>query len=326
MNRLVLASAALMVASAGVQAGPVTIALTGLNNNLATGYLPCVFAGCTPNIGGTNTVAKNPPSGASVGFSTVLFNGVEVPFNIAPGGADSTSGVGNQNNIWSPNTINVTKQVVEDVGNYTGSTPDATGLYNVDQIFAMINDMVSSVGYQGITLVLSGYNPTTAGTITETINLEAGVDYRSTGAGPDLSGTWFPIPCDVANNHTATLGSSCVGDTSPTSPSSGTDSRSSLSTTPGVSVKVYNDVFQTNDPLGDNYFLDAQDIVLGNAFQGNWLNTITVQSKGTSGTNEQAVLSAITANVATPEPSTILLFGTGIAGLMLFQRQRSKKA
>jgi hypothetical protein len=326
MNRLLLSSAVLMVATAGAYAGPVTIALTGLNANLATGYMPCINSGCNPNIGTANSVSPNPPSGTSVGFSTVLFNSAQVPFNIAPGAADSPNGVGNTNNIWAPATTNASRTNTQDVGNFSGSTPDAAGVFNVDQIWTLINDRMSTFGYQGITLVLTGFNPNTSATITETINLEDGVDYRSIGAGPDLTTSVFPVGCDVANQSGANLGVSCVGDTSPSTASSGTDSRVGLSATPGVSVTVYNDAFKTTDPQSDNYWLDVQNIQLGNAFQGDWLNTIAVVNNGTSTQNEQTVLSAITVDAVTPEPGTILLFASGIAGLLVLQRRRSKKA
>jgi hypothetical protein len=323
MNRLALASAVLMVGAAGAYAGPVTVALTGLNNNLATGYMPCLM-GCSPS-DSSNTVVTKPPSGSSVGFSTVLFNSAEVPFNIASGGADNPSGSGDSNNIWSPDTVNATKTLTEDVGNYTGSTPDAAGLFNVDQIWTLINDQMGAFGYQGITIILTGFNPNTDATITETINLEDGIDYRSIGTGSQLSSTVYPVACDVANQSGSNLGVSCAGDTSATTASSGTDSRSGLSTTPGVSVTVYNDVFQTSDPQGDSYGLDVQNINLGSAFLGNYLNTVEFVNKGTGTQSEDIILSGLTVD-AVPEPGTVFLFGAGIAGLLVFQLRRSKKA
>jgi hypothetical protein len=332
MNRLLLSSAALMFATAGAYAGPVTIALTGLNANLASGYMPCVNSGCTPNIGTTNSLVTNPPSGSSVGFSTVLFNSAEVPFNIASGGADNPaggpSGGGNTPNVWSPGNTAVTKTNTQDLGNFTGSTPDAAGLFNVDQIWTLLNDELGNFGYQGISLILTGFNPNTSATITETIDLEDGVDYRSIGTGPNLTTADYPVTCDVANIGTSTLGSNCTGETSPRTTASATDSRSSLSSMLGVTVTVYNNAFETSDTgfaAPDSYGLDVQNIMLGNPFLGNYLNTIQVVNKGTAGTNEDVVLAGITVD-ATPEPGTVLLFGTGIAGLLVLQLRRSKKA
>jgi hypothetical protein len=77
---------------------------------------------------------------------------------------------------------------------------------------------------------------------------------------------------------------------------------------------------------------------LGGAFSNAWLNTIQITSRdggttGVTGTNEKVILSAITVDSAAgpfaptpaPEPGTILLFGTGISGLVLFKMRRSRK-
>jgi hypothetical protein len=340
MNRLISVSALFIVATAGAYAGsvtlsPVTVNLgtqksqagggSILNSNLATNILPCM-TNCTASAP-SNTVSQTPSSGA-VGFTSVLFSGTQVPFNIGGSyGGGNASGA----DVFSPGSITSVVTRTVDVGNYTGSgaPSNTSGALDPDQIWTMINDLYGAAGYQGVTLVLSGES--LSGTaITETINLEDGIDYRSigyNGGGADLSSSiQYAVPCDIANIGSATLGTNCSGATSPTTAGSATDSRSGLSATAGVSVTVYNDVFQTSDTFGNNYWLDVQDINLGGAFNNAFLNTIEIESNGSSSKSEQVVLSAITVDSAAPEPGTIVLFGTGLAGLVVLQRRRSKKA
>jgi hypothetical protein len=99
-----------------------------------------------------------------------------------------------------------------------------------------------------------------------------------------------------------------------------------------VSITVYNSVYTTQDTLAtpDTYWLDVQAITLGNAFLNGWLNTVTITSHdGVGGVSEKAILSALTIDgdpVAAPEPGTLMLFGTGLAGLAFLRRKSSTKA
>jgi hypothetical protein len=344
MRRLFLFVAVSSIAAGGALAGPITVNLTTagnngasiLNRNMASnGFIPCI-AGTTTN-GQTcttsNTTVAALPSGPSTTFTNVLYNGVPVPFNIASGGANAGNGVGDTNDVWAPNNNAGAISKTIDVGTYTtnGSgvttSGDASGIFGADQVWTMLNDFNGVVGYQGITLTLSGFQANGVTPITETIELTAGVDYRSI-AGATVPGD--PTACDVANIGTATLGASCAGRTSTTAQSSGTDSNyNATNVSEGVSITVYNSVFTTHDTLTtpNNYWLDVQDIDLGSAFLNGWLNTITVTSNDGTGQQEKAVLSAVTVDsLSTPEPGTVVLFGTGLAGLLFFQLKRTKKA
>jgi len=343
MNRLFFVLALSITAAGGVYAGPVTVDLTTagnagasiLNRNMAAnGFMPCTAGTTTTSeicTTGNSTVAA-PPSGAPASFAPVLFGAAQVPFDIASGGANSGTGAGDTNNVWSPNNSAGSPSKTVDVGTYTTdaggvtTSGNTTGVYGADQIWTMLNDVYATAGTQGITLTLNGFQADGVTAITESIFLTAGVDYRSI-AGATIPGN--PTACDIANIGTATLGTTCAGHTSTTAQSVGTDSSyNATNVSNGVSIKVYNSVFTTVDtlaPVTNNYWLDVQDINLGGAFAKGWLNKITVTSNDGTGMQEKAILSAVTVD-STPEPGTVVLFTTGLAGLALFQRKRMKKA
>jgi hypothetical protein len=344
MNRFFLVVALSTIVAGATYAGPIAINLgtagnagaSVLNKNLAgNGYLPC-NQGTTTNgdvcTTSDSTVAP-PPSGAPTSFTSVLYKGVPVPFDIASGGANSSSGAGDTSNIWAPGNSAGNQSKTIDVGTYTtnasgvSTSGSESGLFGVDQIWTMINDVYATPGYQGITLTLSGYAANGVTPITETIDLTAGVDYRS--IGQTSIGVNDFTACDVANQGGATLGANCSAHASSTTPSVGTDSSyNATNVSEGVSVTVYNDLFVTQDTLAtpDSYWLDAQDINLGSAFLNGWLNSVTITSNDGTGIQEKAILSALTVDTVVPEPGTVFLFGTGLAGLVLFQLKRTKKA
>jgi hypothetical protein len=326
MNRLFWVAVLSTIAIGGAYAGaivPMPIDLTKanggatiLNVNIASdGFIPCVSGTTTNNkVCTTSNTTTNPLPSGGTSFTPVLYNGVPVPFDIASGGADSGTGAGDTNDVWAPGAGAGNKSKTIDVG-----------VYGTDQIWTMLNDIDGTVGYQGITLTLSGTEADMVTPITETIYLTAGVDYRSI-AGATVPGD--PTACDIANIGTATPGMTCAGHTSTTTPSVGTDSNyNATNVANGVSITVYNDIFATTDSLGNNYWLDAQDINLGGAFLNGWLNTITITSNdGSSGNSEKAILSAVTVDAVAPEPGTVVLFTVGMAGLAFFHRKRTKKA
>jgi len=322
MKRIVLISILALTGVGGLYAGTftpgapnvvnLTTAAPGggsvLTRNLSSsGYIPdTVAAGITGAV----------PFGSPTSFSAVLFNSAVVPFDIASGGTNSNVNpfTGDTNNAWAPTNAAGTNSITIDVGNFTGSQ-DQSGVNNVDQLWTMLNDMDGTgIAGTGISLVLSGFSdgpdPTA---ISETINLVVGKDYRAIGSG---------APQDKTTTDVAGGGSS---------PSSGTDCSAVTATVAGVCVTVFNNVFTTT-VASNPYWLDAQEIGLGatSPFLNGWLNTITVESKdggttGQTGTQEKAILSAVTVD-STPEPGTVVLFATGLAGLAVVQLRRRKKA
>lgn len=341
MKRLFLISALSVIAVAGANAGPIAINLATagnagasvLNKNLAgNGYIPCTVSPCTTS----NTTLAAPPSGLPTSFSSVLFNSVQVPFDIASGGANSGTGVGDTKNIWAPGNAAGDQSKTIDLGTYTtdvsghSTSGNASGLFGVDQIWTMLNDIYATVGYQGITLTLSGYDAGGINPITENIYLTNGVDYRSIGS---TSVAQDHTACDVANQGVVgTLGVNCNGHTSSTAQTVGIDSGyNAANVTAGVNITVYNSVFTTVDtitPTANKYWLDVQNINLGSAFLNGWLNTVTITSKdGVTGTSDKAIFSALTVDtITTPEPGTVILLLTGLAGCFLFQMRRANRA
>ncbi len=333
MNRFGLI-VALLGAAGAAYAGPIAINLGSgganvLNNNIAVkGFVPC-NTGASPCPSG-NAIANpgtNPvPSGNPTSFTNVLFNSVQVPFDVAPT-TPTTS-----DDIWSPGNSAGTKSSTIDLGGYTGTTgTQDLGIADADEIWTMINDVYGTPGYQGVTLTLNGVTDGGTG-ITETIDLIAGVDYRSIGSlGIPNDNT----PCDIANIGTATLGQNCDGDSSETAMSKATDSNSvrtsdglgALSTTAGVTVTVHNSVYTTADTQGNNYWLDVQAIDLGGAFAGGYLDDVVISSNdGSSGMSDKVILSALTVDSPVPEPGTLVLFAAGLGGVALIRRRRAKKA
>jgi hypothetical protein len=318
-----------VVAAVDVYAGPIPVNLatagpggaTILNKNLSTqGYLPCNSQnGCS----NTNAATQNPPSGLPTSFSNVLFNSAQVPFDIASGGANDNSA----NNVWAPGSAAGAVSKTIDVGNYSGIS-NTSGIDDVDKIWTMLNDWYATAGTQGIVLTLNGFQNNGITPITETIDLTAGVDYRSIASSGVTNN---PTPCDVANIGTATLGSNCSGDSSETAQSMGIDgSYNATNVSEGVSIKVFNNAFTTTDLLANNYWLDAQAITLGSSFLNGWLNSITITSNdGVTGLAEKSILSAVTVDstlAATPEPGTVTLLLVGLSLVGFFKLRRMRKA
>ncbi len=345
MKRYWVVLALISIVATGAYGGPVTIDLTTagaggttvLNKNLSgNGYIPCITGTttngdtCTTSNGLTNAL----PSGTAVTFTNVVFNSAQVPFNIQP--TSVGTGTNNNNDVWAPgnthctataNTVNAgCPSITINMPGYNGTT-GSTGMFGVDEVWTMLNDIYATPGYQGVTLVLSGVSGDGVTPINEDIFLTAGVDYRSIG-GFTLPNNQDPTPCDIANIGSATLGSSCTGAGASLGPVSGTDSGYDPSNPSGVTITDYNTVFKTKDTLThpDNYWLDAQAIFLGGAFSNGYLDTIKVISNnGSAGNSDKAILSAVTVDqVATPEPGTVALFAAGIGSMVFFRRKRAR--
>jgi hypothetical protein len=75
-----------------------------------------------------------------------------------------------------------------------------------------------------------------------------------------------------------------------------------------------------NNTSGDIFF-DAQDFYLGSAAAGQTLADVVITGSNTAAKQSRISLSALTVETV-PEPSTILLLGTGVAAASLIRRRR----
>jgi len=278
----------------------------------------CTGAGCA------STVAAG-SFGATGSYLNTTFtaqsNSVPTPNSSAQftsTGAASTPFV--INSIASGNdtdyTGNTSNAIVVDLGNCSGNVITAVsncGVFGIANVYTMIQANQESFSQGGISITLSGTNAADTQNISETINLVAGADYRGTSNAAGNNSN--QVDCTVANS----TGQNCAGQTSDTASSSGFDSTRN--------VEVYNNVFGPDVKVGSpniDFYLDVQELELGNFFTNAYLNTITI-ANSTSGGSSRMQFSGLTLQSPTPEPGTIFLLsaGIGLLGLAKFRRSRS---
>ncbi len=313
MRRLVLIFGLTLVALGGAVAGTIVpVNLTTSPVYVGTCTSPCTPTASATNVGGTfeSTLFSNvdkaagAPAPSSSPQNVTTAGSGTIPFILAAQSASpfddtflSTTGQSNA--------------LVVDFGSCTGLGAGTNcGLFNVDDVYTMIQANGEAFNTQGITITLTGWNPNTPLlTVTDTINLTAGVDYRGWTNG----GT---VTCTDAN---ATSNSSCSGANSDTASVSGTDS----SVGGGNTVVTSNNVFGAQTLGSTNYYLDVQSLELGTNFLGDYLNSITITNSPTSGT-EKLLFSGVSVDEV-PEPGTVSLFGIGL-GLIALWSIRGRRA
>ncbi len=226
----------------------------------------------------------------------------------------------------SPNTVNLNSSLQVYLGGYNGTAATGKlGLSNTDAIYTMIQaggSGTADYGFQGVTITLAGVAADGVTPVSDTILLTSGVDYRD-------SNTALPVTCTDANsnNPTNNIAIGCTNQSDPTASATGINN--SPGGSGGNTVVTYNNVFPSNLNAGTNYFLDVQELELGNQFLGDYLDSITIASVAPSGEKQRILFSGLSADVnataSAPEPGTVILFVAGI-GLLALSRIRRTRA
>lgn len=278
----------------------------------------CTGAGCASSIAGGSFGATGAYMNTT--FSSIS-NGVPTPSSSAQSvttGANSTPFV--LNNIAGGNdtfyTGNNTNSIVVDLNNCSGNVIGSVsncGVFGIANIYTMIQANQENFSQGGISITLNGTDATDTQNVSETINLVAGADYRAVSNA--MGNNANQVNCTVANS----TGQNCAGETSDTASSSGFDSANQ--------IEVYNNVFGPDVKTGSpniDYYLDVQELELGNFFTNAYLNSITITNSTTGGSSRME-FSGLTLQSPTPEPGTIFLLSGGIAllGLAKFRSSRS---
>jgi hypothetical protein len=296
-------------------AGIFTVVGNDITTNLALANIgTCAGAACTPAPAAFGT-------GGSYMNTTFVSTSNSVP-TVSPNAQNVTTGSGTtpfviantSNNSSNSDTFlstNSTNSLVVDLGTCSGVVASLAtcGVFNIANVYTMIQANVATYGFQGVTITLNGTTANGLTALTDTVNLTEGTDYRSTSSAGGVN-------CTVANS----TGQSCAGQTSTTASSTGTDSANG--------VTVFNNVFGPDSNGAMNWYLDVQELGLGSIFTGgNYLNSITV----TSAAGERMMFSGLTLQTAatssaTPEPGTVVLLSSALAGLAFLKVRRSRNA
>lgn len=287
------------------------------------GVATCATVACGPVVSSTTTgtfenqlfttiYASSPPPTPS--------NTAQTPIDSpAPFLLTAQSGGANDDAYLSTNTTNLETSILVDLGTCTGTAPSsACGLQNVDDLYTMIQ-ATGAFNLQGITITLNGVAANGITPISGTIDLTSGVDYRSTSNANAAN-----ITCTDVNY---VGGGSCATATSDTAAGSHTDTTPG-GTLAGAEVATYNNVFGPQTASGKDYYLDVQELELGNNFlNGAYLDSITITNVPATGGKSQMVFSGLSADqvTSTPEPGTVAFLGIGL-GLIALRKIRGRRA
>jgi len=306
MSRITAVFILSLVALGGANAASI---FTQVGNDITTDLSlanvgTCTGAGCTPASFTSGTYMNQVFTGTS--------NGIPSP---GPNAQNVTTGTGTTPFVFDSQSnghdtlyaANSTNSVVVDLGTCTGVVANLAtcGLFSIADVYTMIQANAENFGFQGVTISLNGTTANGLNNIQDTVTLTAGVDYRGSS---NAAANTFGVICTDANS----TGQNCAGQTSDTASSSGFDATNNVAT--------FNNVFGPDTNGVNNFYLDVQELELGNTFTGAYLNSITI----TSAAGERMLFSGLTLQTATPEPGTIgLLFGGGalLAALKLRRRR-----
>jgi len=294
-----LATAKGSITTTGSTNSTTTITGTGASTFVDTLFSATMPAGTTPPT----------PSPTAQFFTNNANNpGVSsVPFVVDENTAGDTD-------YWSGNANNLTTTLVMDMGGYTGANA-SQGIFNVSTLYTLIQGISETSPVQGIVITLNGVAGDGITPISDTIDLTAGTDYRSSGTVANANGQ--PI-CTDANVGCTVATSTAV----PAIPGKDTQGNNT--------VLTYNSAFLTNNGVNSSW-LDVQELdlpALGQtgSFVGGYLDTVSIENvSGVGATKERLVLSGLTA-VSTPEPASIFLLATGFGVIVMSKYRRRKQS
>jgi hypothetical protein len=268
------------------------------------------IAGATSNGSTSIPTANVAPTGPG---NLITDNNLGISYELINDGMGSASNnnTGNVNNVWeaagsAPGTLTVPINVAD---------PTLVGI--------MLNDIW---GY-------AGNDPTITFTFLTAGNVNVVLGDAANGTGPLRSSTdcltatgGVTCPGTIAGGHTI---SASTPITSTTNPGGITTINSGISvTTSTIWSGTYSNVatvgpFHTSTGGNSTGDVMLDDLVFNlGAYSGDTLESISFATPAATGNNvSRLALSAITIQT-TPEPSTVLLFASGLIGLFAFRRLR----
>lgn len=232
---------------------------------------------------------------------------------------DSTVG-GASENFWS--------------GNGTSAITVPIGLNNVSSVATMISNVFGLAGSEETEITFNYGTTSNASSFNNVISVEL------TNAGGSGSGASGEIGTSVDCQNGGSFGSGNCNSKYAVGPTASSSTLSDLESTTltVLSTNIATNLFGSN---GDTYnsggspvfagtsgtiSLDAQDFLLGALVApspNEYLVSITLQDLSGVATVSNTALTAITVNT-TPEPSTVILFMTGLGALGLVRLRRKK--
>jgi PEP-CTERM motif len=323
----VLGALVLSVASAGTINNATPVDLAGVA--LPAGDISATISGCMNVATGAGQGCSAPtPTGngyMNLTFSSILPAGTTPPVtsnvnqNVTTGISATpfllASEPDNNNQLVDVGGAATDSQVVMNLGGYNPISNAAAGVFDVSDVYTMIQGNLMSMGDQGLTVMLNGLTSLGAAASYEFV-LTAGTDYRGTNSKQTITS-------DIAGGGTTQTTAT------DSNPDSGNGCLLNNVVTAGCSIIVNNSAFG-GTASGHNFYLDVQELVLpsvGNPFaNGGLLQSITISSDafGTGNTNQAEGLFLSGVSLVTPEPGTIALLGAGLGLIALRKRLRSK--
>ena len=314
-----------LAAVAGLNAGQIQIG-SGLNgtNGLTSVYTVAGQGGITAST--TATQASGGTFGETTYAKTLYQNSTLSSTAPTPGSQVTAGGVTfnliNDAISGPPNFWAGTNDGAGVSGNPNPSTTTITipmGIFGVTNVYTMLNDEYGVSGANNVDVTFNFGAGGLGGSLTfDLVNGQVYADSFDCLAGSGLSAC-------ALNNYAMTVDSVHSFNAAGVQvvPSAGTATVSSLGVAWSGTYSASTLAPYAN--TSGNLFLDAQNFYLG-SFAGSYLYNVVITDTNTGLYTSRTELSAITVASSTPEPSTWLLFGTGIAAVFFVAKRRKSAA